>query len=336
MAHLTIALVGLNRVSASIGLALRQHEQGGGVHQFTVIGNDRLTDREKEAHKLGAITRSEHKLRAAVESADLVITAVSYDEQAEVFRLLSEFMRPGAVVLDTAPLKQPVAKLAKGTFTAEQHLVGMTPIINPSYLFEVGSAVIDAVPNLFEDSPVLLSPASSVPREAVDLAFNFCQIIGGKPRFLDLVDHDALLAKTEQLPRLLGAAFFAHLQGRADWDDLQWLTNHRFAALTHPLYDQHPDALRDEFADNADNLARAVDSMIDTLQQFRDLLDDRPALEDVLAQIAQNYEFWLNRRHRADWDADARTSAPKGGSFMQGLFGSAIADRLQGDDDRKS
>jgi hypothetical protein len=50
-----------------------------------------------------------------------------------------------------------------------------------------------------------------------------------------------------------------------------------------------------------------------------------------LVQAAEDYETWINRRYRADWDAAAKPAEPaKGGSMMQGLLGGALSDRLFG------
>jgi prephenate dehydrogenase len=180
-----------------------------------------------------------------------------------------------------------------------------------------------------------LTPAVSCIKEAVDLAFNFCQILGSKPRFLDPMEHDAMLAQTVQLPRLLGTALFFNLMNRESWNDIKWFTNPAFGVLTRPLFDIHPDALRDEFAKNGDTLARSLDAYIATLQEFSASLKarDTDAIEAAVVDASKEYEAWVNARYRADWDAASKAPEAKGGTFMQGLLGSALAEKLSGKKD---
>ena len=48
MANLSIALIGLNRISTSLGLALRRYMHKGGKHQFKIVGHDPIPENEKE------------------------------------------------------------------------------------------------------------------------------------------------------------------------------------------------------------------------------------------------------------------------------------------------
>ncbi len=333
MTALKVAILGLNRTSASIGLALRRYMAKGGRYQFQIIGYDRSPDAEKKAQKMGAIDRSDRSIGAAATDCDLVVLAISYDEVELAYQELAANLRDGAVVLDLAPIKRPSLAWAEQYLGEEQHMIGMTPIFNPRYLHAVREDVDSAEEDLFDESATLLTPAASALREAVDLAFNFAQLLGGKPRFLDPHEHDTLLVQTEQLPALLGAVLFRHLSQQGNWNDLQWFTNASFGALTRPLFDTHPDALRDEWYQNREVLLRMLDGYLETLMQFREALqeDDFAALEAAIVAAAEDYETWINRRYRADWDAGARPPEPaKGGSMMQSLLGGAISDRLFG------
>jgi len=339
MAALTVSLIGLNRTSASIGLALKRYMTKGGKNRFEIIGHDYDTANEKDAHKMGAIDRSDHDLARAVESADLVVLALSYEDVRESFRQLAGVMRPGVVVLDASPLKQPSLKWAGEFFSDEQHLVGISPIINPRYLFKQDESLNEASEDLFDDSAILLTPAVQCAQDAIDLAFSFCTILGSKPRFLDPQEHDAMLAMTDGLPRLLSVALFQTLVLNRTWGDIQWFTNPDFGALTYPLYNTHPDALRDEFVLNRDALARGLDQIIATLSQYRELLadNDAAAIEAALVTTSQEYEVWLNRRHKANWDEAAKLPKVDASQTLVGsLFGSAIAKRLQRNRDEDS
>lgn len=336
MSTLTVAILGLNRVSASVGLALRRYMNKGGKYQFQIVGYDFSNETVKQAQKLGAIDRSERQVFSAVTGADIVVMALSYEEVQDAYKAIKQDLRDGVVIMDFSPLKSPSLKWAEQHLSSEHHLIGATPILNPRYLFVADNSIQQAEEDLFDDSAILLTPAVKSIKEAVDLAFNFAQILGSKPRFLDPLEHDTLLAQTSQVPRALGMLLFYNLMHKDNWEDLKWLTNPAFGVLTRPLFDTHPDALRDEFLNNRETLVLALDNMIGSLQAFREALrsDDRDAIEAVTVQAAEQYEAWVNSRYRADWDAATKTPKPKG-TLAQGLLGGALADRLFGDKDEE-
>jgi prephenate dehydrogenase len=339
MATLSVALLGLNRFSVSVGLALRRYMTKGGKYQFQITGYDYSADVTKQAQKLGAIDRSERQVYSAVKNADIVIMALSYEEVPNTYKAIKADLREGVVILDFSPLKAPSLKWASEALSDEHHIVGATPIVNPRYLYVVDNTIEQAQEDLFDDSTILLTPSANCIKEAVDLALNFVQILGSKPRFLDPHEHDTLLAQTNQLPRVLGTLLFYNLMNHSNWDDMQYFTNPAFAALTRPLFDTHPDGLREEFMVSQEVLARALDDFIRSLQVFRDTLrsGDKDAIETITVDAAAKYEEWVNNRFNAKWDKPAQKDMNVKGTLMQGLLGSTLSEKIFGekDEDKK-
>jgi hypothetical protein len=108
--------------------------------------------------------------------------------------------------------------------------------------------------------------------------------------------------------------------------------------VTHHLFDTHPDDLRDLWLNNRDSLVRHTDSLIETLQQFRDVLaaDDHDAVEAALVDAADRYTGWLSRRVSGKWDQEDAPRASSTESLMSGLMGGYLAKRLLGDRDKNS
>ena len=61
MAKLTIAVLGLDRLGASVALALRAYVEKRGQHRFTLIGHDSRDDYESPARKLKVFDKIERK-----------------------------------------------------------------------------------------------------------------------------------------------------------------------------------------------------------------------------------------------------------------------------------
>ncbi len=337
MAKLTIAILGLDRLGLSIALRLRAYMEKGGQHQFALTGHDSRDDHEKPARKLKVLDKIERRLGAAVERADLVIMNLPYEDLRAAYELIAPSLPDGAVVLDTAVIKQPSLAWSEQLLGADQHWIGFTPIISSAYMFEHELSPENASDDYLHDSVIYLSPSVSCLREAIDLAVNFSLILGGKPAFLDPAEHDSLTAISEEMPQILSIAAYTAAMRHIAWGDAQRLTNPPFNALTRYLLTHHPDALRDEWLANRERLARLLDDLVRVLADARDSLtrNDSAAIEAFLIEASDDYQEWINRRHKGEWDEHARQSPTIETSIAGSLFGGAITKRLFGRNDDK-
>jgi prephenate dehydrogenase len=338
MTQLSVALLGLGRLGASFGLALKRASDYS-EYTFDITGYDMLDANRKNAQKMGAVDNVANQPYQAVKDKQIVIITLGYDDVQATLRKIKTDLRDGVVILDASPLKQPSLDWAKEVLDEDHHLIGITPLVNPKYIFRPMADTEFARADMFDESTMLITPSASALKEAVDLVFNLANLIRSKPRFMDTHDHDALLARTSHLPHVIGVALFHALSQRDDWHDLQWYTNPEWAVLTLPLRDIHPDGLRDEILNNRENMVRALDEYITQLQAYRDVIaeGDQDALEAALVESSATYQQWLTRRYKADWDDIGETKVENNNSFMGSLFGAGIAKRLMGrkDDDKE-
>jgi prephenate dehydrogenase len=332
MSKLTLGILGLNRMGASFGLALKRYSQNGGKYSFDIVGYDASSANEKSAQKAGAADRLERSPEAAVRERQIVLLNLPYDEVPQFYRSAAHDLQDGVVILDASPQKQQSYALASKTLRPDTHVVGVAPLIRAADLYTASQAADDAHASLFENAPFLIMPSVSSAKEAIDLAYNLAYLIGAKPRFMDPLDYDRLIAQTDQLPRLLGIALYYNLMRSEGWQDLQWLTNPAFALATHALQYQHPDALRDELFVNRELLATSLDQMIATLSEVRGVLrrGERPGLEALLTDSAESYEQWWQNRTSVNWEKGQDTPSSDGGGMLGMFLGDALARRVQG------
>ena len=332
MAKLTVAILGLDRLGASIALRLRTYVEKGGQHRFELIGYDSREDFEKPARKLKVFDKVERKAYAAVESADLVIMNLPFEDLRAGYELVAASLREGVVILDTAVIKQPSLRWAAEFLNDEHHLIGFSPIVNADYMLEHQLTPEYAADDYFHDCRIYLTPAVNSIREAIDLAVNFSLILDGKPHFLDPAEHDSLTTVTEEIPQVLSVAAYSAAMKHNAWGDAQRLTNPPFNVLTRYLLTHHPDALRDEWLANSDSLVRAIDEFLATLCQVRDRLaeGDESAIEAFLIEASDEYQEWINKRHKGDWGEQPSARVQYDTSIAGTLFGSAVGKRLFG------
>ena len=334
MATISVAILGLGRMGASIGLALKRYnERKDAAHTFEVTYADMRAGVREDAKKIG-LDKIERDVFTTAVNRDIVVIALPYADVQTAYKNLGNEIRPGAVVLDTSPLKQPSLGWAKQYLHKEAHLVGITPILNPKYLFDGLDDTLHAQADLFDNGNMLLMPSVTCIKEAVELASDFSNLLGAKPHFVDPAEHDSLVAATEGLPGVVGLAVFYTMMKSQGWSDSQRLTNPPFGRLTHQLYDTHPDDLRDAWLQNRDNLVRQIDDVVGTLQTFRGILaqNDKTALESALIEASDTYSAWINRRFNAKWDTkETDANSPSiGNMLMTGFMGSFLTRRITG------
>lgn len=336
MAEVQIAILGLGRIGTSIGLALKAYnERPQSKHKFRITGYDSTPDEVKTAQKLGAIDSASGQASDAARGKDIVVMALPYGEIEGAYQYISQDLRPGAVVLDFSPLKHnPLAWAAKH-LGSDTHMIGLTPLVNPSKLFD-GVATSDrASADLFDNGVMLVLPSVTCISEAIELATDFGGILGSRTQFMDAGEHDSLITATEIMPAVLGLGYYAALSRSAGWNDLSRATNANFGMFTHHLFDTHPDDLVGLLRDSRADSVRVLDSVMAALTQLRAALaaDDRDTLEAVTTESAESYEQWYNKRYHWKFD-DGKVKTPEAPGIMSSLFGSFIGGRMSGKSDK--
>lgn len=327
-----IAVLGLDRLGASIALRLRTYTEKGGQHRFELVGYDSREDFEKTVRKLKIFDKVARKPFAAVADADIVVMNLPYEDVRAAYEVLAPDLRDGAVILDTSVIKQPSLRWAEACLNHEQHWIGFTLAVNAASMLDHRLEPEHASDDYFHESAIFLTPAVSSVREAIDLAVGFASILGGRPHFLDPAEHDSLVTVTEEIPQVLSIAAYISAMRHNAWRDAQRLTNPPFNVLTRYLLTHHPDALRDEWLENGASLARAIDELMLTLKDLRERIaaGDEAAVEAFLIAASDDYQEWINKRHKGSWDEDSMPKVQIENTIAGSLFGSAISRRLFG------
>lgn len=343
MADVNVAILGLERLGTSFGLALKRYmENKEARHNFTITGFDDRGYNTKEAKRLGAVDATARGPFDAVKGAHIVVIAAHYYKVENIYQAIGAAVQPGAVVLDASPLKLPsvqwaAAHLPQDPDTAA-YMVGITPVLNPDALYEANTEIEKARANLFDSGTLIVTPAASCPAEAVELASEFGRIIGAAVHFMDVDEHDGLIAAMEGVPAVLAVGLFQAFLRSQGWDDMRRLTNPAFGILTSPLRFQHPDSLWGLLHYNRENMTRHLTTLIETLEQMRDSLQedaDGLAIEAILEESARQYEEWEGSRMANRWDRAGEEPDLPDGSVFSSMGGMLFGRRPKKDADKK-
>ncbi|GAB4524955.1 MAG: hypothetical protein OHK0046_40200 [Anaerolineae bacterium] len=335
MADVSVAILGLGRLGASIGLALKRYNRTGSEHTFTIGGYDTDPENVRTAQKMGAVDEANNRPESIVKNRDIVVMAMPYGEVGAAYDLIKQNLRPGVVILDLSALKGGSTQWAQKNLSEDTHLVCAAPIVNPAYLFSGTNETRLASEDYFDKGVMYLMPGVKSIKEAIALAGDFARILGSDVRFADAIEYDALVASTEALPNLLGVVYFHALLRSQGWEDVQRFSNPAMTMLTRPLFDTHSDDMVKLMLDARGDLVRVLDEFTSTLREYRTALanGDRHALENALETNAKAYEGWINRRHNNRWkeDEDLKgSSGPSFGDVMGNMFGSFLTNRIRG------
>ena len=338
MANLSIAIIGLGRLGASVGMALHAYNaREDATNHFTVTGVEPNTRLAKAAKDKNAVEKVTANVRAAVKDQDLVVLAQPYAEVENTFRDIAGALRTGAVVLDFSPLKLPSIEWAERFLSKEVHLVGATAVVNPVYLWDGLDDTEHAQADYFKNGSVIIAPGATIAPDALELVTIFSRILGAEVHYADPHEHDGVAAATEGVPALLGLSLFYALSRGSGWTEMQRLTNPTFGRATHRLMDTHPDDLRDLLLNNRENTVRHLDTVLATLQELRDALADADAdaIEAATVDAEERYQNWIKQRSQGKWDdvLDQQVET-RGGGMLSGLLGGFLGDKLTGNNNK--
>ncbi len=341
--HVNVGIVGLNRISASLGLALKRYQQQPRAeHTFTILGSDREAHAMKTAQQIGAVDHFDRKLLKATENADVIFLNPSPAELEDTYARLGPSLKAGAVVLDLSELKTPSLRWAKQYFAknasgkARAYLVGMTPIVSAEGLYVADHEVEAASADLLDGAEIILTPDPACPPEAIALAEDLVRLVGGTARFMDPLEHDGLLAATEQLPALLGTALFYTLHQSEGWTELRRMVNPPLAVATQQFRYTSPQDLQAIFTHNRQNIARHLENFIGVLEEIHGALEtgDQDKLEAFLLRAQREWAAWDVKRHSGKWEQTPDVESvpgPLGG--LGGLVGMGRKRKKDDDED---
>lgn len=331
MATPKITIIGLGTTGASMGLAL-QKEEG----NFTIVGHDRDPDAAREASRVGAVQRTEWNLHNACDEADLVILAVPLNELGELFSHIKEDLKAETVIFAAVNVLRPAITLAEQHFGPETHFVAGHPV-----LVGIGASLSTRA-DLFEEVPFGLAPGVHTEPSAVQLASDLIERMGAKPLFVDVDEHDGIVAATEQLPQLMAIALMRLSMHGAGWREARRLAGRKFARATET--DASAAQLHGALTANRAALLQRIDQLQAELATWRELLalddstgmpgtngdeDAKDPLLTALEEVVAARETWEAQAFLKRWD-DAPTSSAteeSKGMFRQMIFGNMMGSR---------
>ena len=314
-----IALIGLNQVGASIGLALGAYKEN-----ITRVGHDADSARMRRLEKEGVCDKTHIRLPDAVRGADMVILSLPTDLLRDALGLIAGEVFPQAVVVCISAVARVAYQWARELLPPQQPFIVLQPVLHPARLRDWEENSSNPYADLFENTHMLVVTDSNTQEKAFQLANDLCALLKAKPYFSEPLEADGITARIEQLPKLTAVALLSMLVEKPGWDDARKMTNRaffRFASL-NTLFDEQ------EFFGvsnlvNRENITRALDELSATLAEIRQMIDagDEEGLQKMYQTARQGYETWLTQRMSGEWDKVEKSPEALERGILTRLFG---------------
>jgi prephenate dehydrogenase len=314
----TITIIGLDRVGASVALALQASSL-----EVTIVGHDRDIALASQAQKAGTIDKAERNLPRAAEAADILVLTVPVIELEETLAAVGDVLQTHTLVLDLAGWKGAGLKWAR-TYLQQGHYVGASLVLSAAALTDSRTSSEAASADLFKDSVFCVMPSAKAEPKAVETAVNFGHLLGAVPYFVDAMEYDSLVQGLETVPGLIAAAMFSAVRKSTGWRDMLRFAGLPFAQSTQPLGDGS--TVAHLAMGNKEATLRWLDVLIEELRQVRRwLLDgEEELLSALLVDLSLQREKWLHERSENNW-IEIKAPDVEGPSFTQQMLGGFVS-----------
>lgn len=310
-----VSIIGLGRLGASIGLAVKKSSA-----TMIVIGHDRNQDVAKIAQSpVGAVDKVEANARNLASRADILVLAVPMSELEPLLSVIGDAIQPHTLILDFSSLKQPGLNWS-AKYLVQGHYVGASPVLAADWLTDGRVEVEAASADLFKNSIFCLMPSPKADPQAVETAVNFGSLIGAVPYFVDPIEYDSLVQGLEVVPGLLGAAMFRAITQSTGWRDMLRFAGLPFAQTTQPLgagADIAYQAMSNKIA-----TLRWLDALLEEMKSLRRLVSESEEgmLASIFTELHMERERWLAERVQNQW-SEAKEPDIEGNTISGQLLG---------------
>jgi prephenate dehydrogenase len=295
-----VSIIGLDKMTASVGMALREADLG-----LSVLGFAKDKKEAKLAREVGAVDDTTGNLIKVIEAADILIVNTPDSEHEVTLEVIGQDVRDHTLIIDMSALKGKGLRFAD-KYISQGHYIGANPVLAAAWLSDGQRGIGAAHADMFEHSIFCLMPSVKADPKAVETAVNLGRILGATPYFLDPHEFDSLMQGVETLPGLIGAAIFRSVSQATGWRDLLRFAGNDFALSTAAVASPNIASLA---LNNKEATLRWLDGALAELQVMRRLVaeGDKERLALVLEDVEFDRQRWLDNRAKNAWTEESES-----------------------------
>lgn len=205
-----LCIFGVGLIGGSLALALKKAK-----YCNTIVGCSRDETHLKRAVELGVIDDYTLDQREAVQGADVVLLAVPIRAIGPILVNISDSLDQDTIITDAGSAKASVINAVKAAFDGQlpSNFVAGHPIAGREK-----SSVEAAIPDLYVDHKVVLTPDEGTNKNAINIVTKMWQATGAAVEQLAVKHHDDVLAATSHLPHVL-AFSLVNTMSKSEYED---------------------------------------------------------------------------------------------------------------------
>lgn len=194
-----LCIFGVGLIGGSLALALKKVG-----YCKTIIGCSRDEAHLQRAVELGVIDNYTLDQKEAVQGADVVLLAVPIRAIGGILDNIVDVLDENTIITDAGSAKGSVINAVKEVFNGilPANFVAGHPIAGREK-----SSVEAAIPDLYIDHKVVLTPTEETSEAAIKVVQDMWQATGAIVEMLPVKQHDDVLAATSHLPHVLAYTF---------------------------------------------------------------------------------------------------------------------------------
>ncbi len=314
-----ITIIGLGLIGGSIGLALKRWSAQND-NALRIIGFDTDMDHQTTAKNIKAVDDTSWSLPDTLENADVVIVATPVGAMKRVFEDIGEHLKFNAIVTDTGSTKADVMEWAK-VLPSHVSFVGGHPMAGASESIEAADA------DLFSGASWIVCPSPTASENAIKNVMGLIAATNAEPFFVEPEEHDSYVAGVSHLPFVLAASLVKTATSVQGWRDMKTIASSGFRD-TSRLALGSPEMHRDITITNKESITRWIDSLIGTLEEFKETLqiEDEEELREQVGEFfneAQELRAQAEsvKPRSAEMSPEEEGERTSGGMMRSMLFG---------------
>ena len=261
-------IVGLGLIGGSIAKALK-------ARNFEVFAEDLNRNYLEAATKEGLISGSLNEIDQ--EKEFILIICVPVSAYADIFSHHKDLMTKAQLVTDCASVKNTLSDELNSHPSLQKNYVFSHPMAGSER-----SGFFHSDKDLFKDRVCILSKKDLTEKKSLDLCENLWRDLGSKIKFLDLKDHDKILASTSHLPHFIA---FSLVKSLSNLDSDKIYSGGGLKDFTR-IAASDVKMWKDIFSHNKEEILKAIDDFIESVNFFRTQIkqDDLDKIEKFIEE----------------------------------------------------
>ena len=274
-----VSIIGIGLIGGSIGLDLLNKG-----FAKNVVGWGRNPDHLRAAVEKGSCLSATTSMKEALEGAEIVVLCTPVEVIVEQLYEIESLIEDRTLVMDVGSVKKIIvnsAEKANLIGTGKKEFVGVHPMAGSE---KTGAG--NAREGLFKGSPCIITPHEKNTRKAIDITVKFWENLGAEVVKMTPEVHDLTVGFVSHLPHIVSSVLSKVCGSSLESPQIISRTaGASFTELTR-IAGSSPQLWTQIYLQNKKQVLKAVDGFIDSLNQFRDILqnEDREKIEHFIRE----------------------------------------------------